>query len=63
MDFDYEEECEGSGEDILADEYPAAVDQGAFQLGFGSSKAGHTVGKKNVPMFGSFEKIDLLKIK
>ena len=41
IDFDYEEECEGSGEDILADEYPAAVDQGAFQLGFGSSKAGH----------------------
>ena len=25
-DFDYEEECEGSSDEILADEYPAAVD-------------------------------------
>jgi hypothetical protein len=38
MGFDYEEECEGSSDDILADEYSAAVDQGVFQLGFGSSK-------------------------
>jgi hypothetical protein len=40
MDFYYEEECDDSGEDILADEYPAAVDRGAFQLDFGSSKPG-----------------------
>lgn len=42
MEFDYEEECEGSGNDISVDdlEYPAAVDQGTFQLGFGSSKPG-----------------------
>ena len=42
MDFDYEEEGEGPGssDDILADEYPAAVDQDAFQLGFGSLKSG-----------------------
>ena len=40
MDFDYDEESEGSSDDILADEYPAAADQGAFQLGFGSSKPG-----------------------
>jgi CxC2 like cysteine cluster associated with KDZ transposases len=38
MGFDYEEEFEGSSDDALADEHPAAVDQGAFQLGFGSSK-------------------------
>jgi hypothetical protein len=40
MDFHQEEECEGSSDDILADEYPAAVDQDAFQLGFGSSSPG-----------------------
>lgn len=40
MDFDLEEECEGSSDDNLADEYPAVVDQSAFQLGFGSSKPG-----------------------
>jgi hypothetical protein len=49
MDFDYEKECNGSGnddggdggdysnDDMQPDEYPAAVDQGSFQLGFGSS--------------------------
>ena len=40
MDFDCEEESEGSSDDILADEYLALVDQGAFQFGFGSSKPG-----------------------
>jgi len=40
VDFDYEEEFEGSSDDILADEYPAAIDQDAFQLGFGSSRPG-----------------------
>ena len=40
MDFDYEEECKGSSDDALADKHPAAVDQGAFQLGFGNSKPG-----------------------
>jgi len=43
MDFDYEEECKGSSDDIPADEYyeySAAVGQDAFQLGFGSSKPG-----------------------
>jgi CxC2 like cysteine cluster associated with KDZ transposases len=40
IDFNYEKECEGSSDDILADKSPAAVDQGAFQLGFGSSKPG-----------------------
>src|SRR5258708_22153046 len=42
MDFDYEEECEGISDDTLVDKYPAVVQQGAFQLGFGSSKAGKT---------------------
>ena len=40
MDFNYEEEFEGSSDDILADEYPAAIDEDAFQLGFGSSRPG-----------------------
>jgi len=40
VDFDLKEECEGSSDNNLADEYLAAVDQGAFQLGFGSSKPG-----------------------
>ena len=40
MDFDYEEEYEGSSDDMLANKYPAAANQGAFQLGFGSSKPG-----------------------
>src|SRR5258708_14777373 len=42
MDFDYEEEREGISDDTLADEYLAAVQQGAFQLGFSSSKARKT---------------------
>src|SRR5260370_16696719 len=42
MDFDYEEEREGISDDTLADEYLVAVQQGAFQIGFGSSKAGKT---------------------
>ena len=37
-DFDYEEECEGSSDEIIADEYPAAVDQEEFQFGFSRSK-------------------------
>jgi len=40
VDFNYEEEFEGSSDNILADEYPAAIDQDAFQLGFGSSRPG-----------------------
>ena len=40
MDFNLEEECKGSSNDNLADEYLAAVDQGTFQLGFSSSKPG-----------------------
>ena len=40
MEFEHEEEYEGSSDDILADEYPADVNQGAFQPGFGSSKPG-----------------------
>ena len=40
MDFNYREECEGSSDNILADECPAAIDQDAFQLGFGSSRPG-----------------------
>ena len=47
MDFDYEEECEGSSDDVLADEHPAAVDQGAFQLGFGNSKPGQNDNNRN----------------
>ena len=42
MGFDYEEECESSSDDILADEYLAAIDQGAFQFGFGSSRPGQS---------------------
>ena len=42
MDFNDEEECEGSSDEILADEYSAAANQDAFQLGFGSSKPGRT---------------------
>ena len=37
VDFEDEEECKSSSDEILADEYPATADQGAFQLGFGSS--------------------------
>jgi len=39
-DFDHEEECDCSSKDILEGEYLAAIDQGVFQLGFGSSKPG-----------------------
>jgi hypothetical protein len=38
-DFNHEEECEDSSDDILPGEYLAAID-GAFHLGFGSSKPG-----------------------
>ena len=37
-DFNYEEECEGSSDEIPVDECPVAVEQKAFQFGFGSSK-------------------------
>jgi hypothetical protein len=47
MDFDYEEESDSSSDDILADEYPAVADQGAFQLGFGSSKPGRNDNDSN----------------
>jgi len=40
LDFDYEEENEGSSNDIPAGEYPAARKQDTFQFGFGSSKPG-----------------------
>jgi len=40
MDSDYKEECKGSSNNILEDEYLVAVDQKAFQLGFSSSKPG-----------------------
>ena len=40
MDFDYGEECESSTDEVLGDECPAAIDQDAFQLGFGGSKPG-----------------------
>ena len=39
-DLDYEEEYEASSDDILPGDYPAAVNQDAVQLGFGSSKPG-----------------------
>ena len=39
-DFDYEEEYEGSSDDIPAGEYPVAGKQDTFQFGFGSSKPG-----------------------
>ena len=42
MDFGYDEECESSDDDILESEYPATFNQGAFQLGFGSSKPGQS---------------------
>jgi hypothetical protein len=38
MDVESEEEFEDSSNDILADEYSAAVGKDPFQLGFGSSK-------------------------
>ena len=40
LDFDYEEENEGSSDDIPAGEYPAAGKQDTFQFGFSSSKPG-----------------------
>jgi len=40
MVFEYEEESEGSSNDIPAEEYLVSVEQGAFQFGFGSSKPG-----------------------
>ena len=39
-DFDDEEEFVGGSDDILADESQAAIDQDAFQLGFGNSRPG-----------------------
>ena len=39
-DSDYEEEYEGSSNDILAGEYLVAVKQDTFQFGFSSSKPG-----------------------
>jgi hypothetical protein len=36
MDLEHEEELQSSSDDVNV--YPAAVDQGSFQLGFGSSK-------------------------
>ncbi|KAN0121377.1 hypothetical protein V8E52_003273 [Russula decolorans] len=38
---------DSSSDDILADEYPAVADQGAFQLGFGSSKPGRNDNDSN----------------
>ena len=49
MDFNYEEESEGSSDDILADEDLGPVDQGTFQFGFGSSKPGQN-GKNGDPV-------------
>ena len=49
MDFDYEEESEGSSDDVLAEEELAPLDQGAFQFGFGSSKPGKN-GKDGDPV-------------
>jgi hypothetical protein len=40
MDFNHEEAYKSSGDDMLVDEYPPVVDQGAFQFGFGSSRHG-----------------------
>jgi hypothetical protein len=40
VDFDHREEFKGSSNNILAGEYSVAVDQNAFQLGFGNSKPG-----------------------
>jgi hypothetical protein len=40
MDLNHEEAYESSGDDMLADEYPPVVDQGAFQFGLGSSRPG-----------------------
>lgn len=37
MYFDEEEECDGSSDEMLADEYPAAIDQDALKFGLGSS--------------------------
>jgi len=47
MDFDYEEECKDSSDDILADENLAADQE--FQFGFGSSKPGRN-DKDNNPL-------------
>ena len=43
MDLDYEDEFEGSSDDNLADEYPAAANQDTFQHTFGSSKPGQMI--------------------
>ena len=40
MDFNHEEAYESSSNNMLADEYPSVVDQGAFQFGIGSSRPG-----------------------
>jgi len=47
MDFDYEEECKDSSDDILADENLAADQE--FQFGFSSSKPGRN-DKDNNPL-------------
>jgi hypothetical protein len=50
MDFDYDEEVEDGSDDILADEFPAVVDRGAFQFGFGTSKPGGIHDKYSDPV-------------
>ena len=40
VDLDYEEECEGSSDNILVGDYLPVVNQEALPLGFGSSKPG-----------------------
>ena len=40
MDFNHEEAYESSSDNMLADEYPSVVNQGAFQFGIGSSRPG-----------------------
>ena len=42
MDFNHKKAHESSSDDMLADEYPSVVNQGAFQFGFGSSRPGQT---------------------
>jgi hypothetical protein len=40
MDLNYEKECKGSSDNMLADEHQVAVEQDTFQLSFGSSRSG-----------------------
>jgi len=61
VDFDDEEECSSSSDKMLADEYPAAIDQDVLQLGFGSSKP-RQIDKGNDPVITVIDRSGVYEI-